>query len=306
MVGGAPLVAVAIALILLGEPLRVPLVVGAIAIVAGGALLAVERDRPGHIRRLGPRVRRRRCGALRDARQPRPRAAHACEPGTAAAATLLSGAFVAALWTRRPPTTRELRTLAPAGLFFGLSYVCLFEAYFRGRVSVVSPLVATESLWGVALAALLIRHTEGMGRRLAIGALLVVVGGARDRRDALAALLGDQEDERERDEGGDHAGEAAADAAGDRDDRDADREVRGMQRRAALPRRHAGCHALVDPAVDLLLDPVEEAVDQLLVVGRAELAPGRDRRLELVPCGLVHLAKVGAEHGGCKGFDDLL
>ena len=30
-------------------------------------------------------------------------------------------------------------------------YVCLFEAYFRGRVTVVSPLVATESLWGVAL-----------------------------------------------------------------------------------------------------------------------------------------------------------
>jgi hypothetical protein len=33
-------------------------------------------------------------------------------------------------------------------------------------------------LWGVALAALLIRHTEGVGRRLAVGALLVVAGGA--------------------------------------------------------------------------------------------------------------------------------
>ena len=45
-------------------------------------------------------------------------------------------------------------------------------------MTVVSPLVATESLWGVGLAALLIRHTEGMGRRLALGALLVVAGGA--------------------------------------------------------------------------------------------------------------------------------
>ena len=63
-------------------------------------------------------------------------------------------------------------------MFFGLSYVCLFEAYWRGRVSVVSPLVATESLWGVGLSALLIRHTEGVGRKLAFGALLVVIGSA--------------------------------------------------------------------------------------------------------------------------------
>ena len=40
------------------------------------------------------------------------------------------------------------------------------------------PLVATESLWGVALSALLIRHTEGVGRKLALGALLVVAGSA--------------------------------------------------------------------------------------------------------------------------------
>jgi len=33
------------------------------------------------------------------------------------------------------------------------------------------------SLWGVGLSALLIRNAEGMGRRVAIGALLVVAGG---------------------------------------------------------------------------------------------------------------------------------
>jgi len=63
-------------------------------------------------------------------------------------------------------------------VLFGLSYVCLFEAYWRSRVTVVSPLVATESLWGVVFSGLLIRHTEGVGRRLAVGALLVVAGGA--------------------------------------------------------------------------------------------------------------------------------
>jgi drug/metabolite transporter (DMT)-like permease len=178
MVGAAPLAAVAIALVFLDEPLRLPLVIGAVAVVAGGVLLAAERDRPGHIRRLGLLYA---VGAtiLFATRDNVARALHThTTPGTAAAATLVAGTLAAVLWTRRRPTAQEMRRFAPAGVFFGLSYICLFEAYFRGRVSVVSPLVATESLWGVGLSALLIRHTEGMGRRLAFGALLVVVGGA--------------------------------------------------------------------------------------------------------------------------------
>ena len=52
----------------------------------------------------------------------------------------------------------------------------LFEAYYRGRVTVVSPIVATESLWGVALSLLLIRHSELVGRRVLAGAALIVAG----------------------------------------------------------------------------------------------------------------------------------
>ena len=177
-VGAAPLVAVAIALVFLGEPLRAPLVVAAVAVVGGGALLAAERDRPGHLRARGL-LFAAAAAVLFATRDNLVRALHAdAAPETAAAATLLAGAFAAALWTRRAPRARELARLAPAGVMFGLSYVLLFEAYWRGRVTVVSPLVATESLWGVALSALLIRHAEGMGRRLALGALLVVAGGA--------------------------------------------------------------------------------------------------------------------------------
>jgi drug/metabolite transporter (DMT)-like permease len=177
-VGAAPLVAVAIALVFLDEPLRAPLLVGAIAIVGGGVLLAAERDRPGHLRARGL-LFAALAATLFATRDNLVRAMHAdAAPETAALATLLAGAAAAAVWTRRPPTRPELRRLAPAGLMFGMSYVLLFEAYWRGRVTVVSPLVATESLWGVALSALLIRHTEGMGRRVALGALLVVVGGA--------------------------------------------------------------------------------------------------------------------------------
>lgn len=177
-VGAAPLAAVAIALVALDEPLRAPLLVGALAVVAGGVLLAAERDRPGHLRARGL-LFAAAAAILFATRDNTVRALHGdAAPETAAAATLLAGAFVAALWTRRAPTAAELRRLAPAGLMFGLSYVLLFEAYWHGRVTVVSPLVATESLWGVGLSALLIRHTEGMGRRLALGALLVVLGGA--------------------------------------------------------------------------------------------------------------------------------
>jgi uncharacterized membrane protein len=62
-------------------------------------------------------------------------------------------------------------------VIFGLSYALLFEAYYHGRVSVVAPLVATESLWGVAFAALFLRRSELVGRRLVLGAALIVAGG---------------------------------------------------------------------------------------------------------------------------------
>ena len=177
VVGTAPLFAVAIALVALDEPASAPLIVGALLIVGGGIALASERDRPGHLRPLGLLFA---LGAtlLFAIRDNVVRALHGeAAPETAAAATLVAGTLIALAWARRLPSGGDLRRLAPAGLCFGLSYVFLFEAYARGRVSVVSPLVATESLWGVGLAALVFGKTEGVGKRLALGALLVVAGG---------------------------------------------------------------------------------------------------------------------------------
>jgi drug/metabolite transporter (DMT)-like permease len=106
--GAAPLVAVAIAFVALGEPVRAPLVIGALAIVGGGVLLAAERDRPGHLRPLGL-VYAGGAASLFATRDNLARALHGhATPETAAAATLLAGAVVAALWTRRAPTGREL------------------------------------------------------------------------------------------------------------------------------------------------------------------------------------------------------
>ncbi len=102
------------------------------------------------------------------------------EPALAAAATLFAGGLTVAVWllvTRRRLPAGGFRAFVPAGVLFGLSYICLFEAYYRGRVTVVSPLVATESLWGVALSALLLRRHELVGPRLFGGAALVVAGG---------------------------------------------------------------------------------------------------------------------------------
>ena len=67
--------------------------------------------------------------------------------------------------------------MLPTGVTYGLSYVLLFEAFYRGRVSVVSPLIATESLWTVVLALVFLRRHEHVGLRLVGGALLVVAGG---------------------------------------------------------------------------------------------------------------------------------
>ena len=103
------------------------------------------------------------------------------DPAVAAAATLLAGGLVAlgyiVVVRRRGPGLRAVPAFLAPGLLFGLSYVCLFEAYYRGRVTVVSPLVATESLWGVLLSAIVLRRTELVGRRLVVGAALVVAGG---------------------------------------------------------------------------------------------------------------------------------
>jgi len=179
--GVAPLVSVTIALVLLGEPLRWALIVGAVLIVAGGVELARERTRPEHLRAIGL-VYAFLVTILFSIRDNLVRwLSHTTDvpPGVAAAATLVSGLVVVAV--ALAPRVDRWEGAAPflgVGVLFGLSYVSLFEAYYRGRVTVVSPLVATESLWGVLLTVLFLRQSEVVGRRLALGALLVVFGGA--------------------------------------------------------------------------------------------------------------------------------
>jgi drug/metabolite transporter (DMT)-like permease len=155
VVGTAPLFAVALALVFLGEPLEAGLVAGALLIVAGGAALASERARPARFRPVGLVF------------------ALAC-------ATVFAGGvciLVFLLARGRRLRLRAAPPFAPAGILFGLSYVSLFAAFYGGRVSIVSPLVATESLWGVVLSALVLGRSERIGVRVVAGAVLVVAGG---------------------------------------------------------------------------------------------------------------------------------
>ncbi len=180
-VGTAPLFSVAIALALLDEPAKAGVLVGALLIVAGGILVAREPGRPAHVKwiGLGFALAATIVFAVRDNLVRHLSLDTDVDPALAAASTLLAGGLTVAAWllvSRRRLPTHGLTTFVPAGVLFGLSYLCLFEAYYRGRVSVVSPLVATESLWGVALSALLLRR-EIVGPRLAGGAALVVAGG---------------------------------------------------------------------------------------------------------------------------------
>ena len=182
VVGTAPLFSVAIALVFLDEPVKAGLIVGALLIVAGGVLLVRERGRPDHVRLVGlaAALAATLVFATRDNFLRWLAIDTDVEPGPAAAATLgAGGALIAAyVLARRIPLRRSLaRDFVPSGLLFGASYVCLFEAYYRGLVTVVSPLVATESLWGVLLSALVLRRSEGVGVRLAAGAVLIVFGG---------------------------------------------------------------------------------------------------------------------------------
>jgi uncharacterized membrane protein len=188
VVGSAPLFGATLAILLLDEPFEWPLAIGACLIVGAGVVLAAETARPAHFRLIGVAFAltatilfSSRDLVVRwyseDAALGSVEAAAAAMAAgllmmTAYAAVLRRGTLASALVDRR------LLPFVPAGAFFGLSYVLLFEAYYRGKVTVVSPLVATESLWGVTLAAIFLGSSEVVGKRLVAGAALVVAGGA--------------------------------------------------------------------------------------------------------------------------------
>jgi drug/metabolite transporter, DME family len=188
VVGTAPLFAAAMAIVFLDEPIEAPLVIGGLLVVGAGLLLVSEPTRPEHVRLSGIAIAfaATLLFTSRDnlVRWYSGETSSGSVKGAAvamAAGALGTLVFLAATRGRRlgaDASRIAWRPFAVAGVFFGLSYVCLFAAYYRARVTVVSPLVATESLWGVTLSVLLFKRAEVVGARLAGAAILVVAGGA--------------------------------------------------------------------------------------------------------------------------------
>jgi drug/metabolite transporter (DMT)-like permease len=186
LIGTAPLLSVLLALVLLDEPFTLELTIGTVLVVAAGIVLAGEA-RPEHFRLLGG-VLALLCAAMfagrdnlvrwasRDAHPP---------PLVAAATSLAFAALVVVTWvviarrrTLRERVGRGVPFFAVAGLCLGLAYSALIAGLDRGRVSVVAPLNATQSLWAVVFAAVFLRRSEAIGRRVILAAVLVVAGGA--------------------------------------------------------------------------------------------------------------------------------
>jgi len=181
--GTAPLFAVTIAIVAFDERPGAAVLLGALLIVCGGIALALEPERPHHVRRLGIAFALLGAAlfALRD-NLVRHLSLDSDVPSMTAGAVMLAASLVvtssivAARRHRvRWPTVVVARWLLP-GALVGLSYVALFEAFYRGTVSVVAPIVATESLFGVVFSAWFLGRSEGVTRRVVAGALLVVAG----------------------------------------------------------------------------------------------------------------------------------
>jgi drug/metabolite transporter, DME family len=185
VVGVSPVLSAGIAVTLLGEPLHVALALGTLLVVAGGTLLVRERGGPATMLSTGIALSLSAAVlfSIRD-NLVRWAARGSDVPGfVAATASLVSATLVILVVLATRPRAREriaraARPFVLSGLVYGISYACLYTAFDRGRVTVVAPLVATESLFAVLISIVLLRTTERIGPRLLLASALVVGGGA--------------------------------------------------------------------------------------------------------------------------------
>ena len=186
LVGVSPLLSAFFAISLLGEPLRAGLVLGTVAVVGGAVALVSTRSAAARLTAAGATAGVL-AASLISTRDNFVRWADTGNdvPGVVAAAGCLVSAtalIAALLLVRRQalfpaPLRPAARPLAAAALLFGLAYGAVFVAFDHGRVTVVAPLYATESLWAVVWSALLLKRAEGVGPRLVLAAALMVAGG---------------------------------------------------------------------------------------------------------------------------------
>lgn len=182
----APLFAVTMAVLALGEQPAWSLLAGAVAIVGGGVLLSFRHrdDRAWRRRDLVYPILGALGFAFRDnlsrwgfADFPHPLLAAAA--ATAASVAVMWAVVLAARGTGLVGVTGPgIRLLALSGLAEGIAYLAMWRALMLGSVSVVSPLVNSHSMVTVLLAWLFLRDLERVTWRIAMAAALVVAGVA--------------------------------------------------------------------------------------------------------------------------------
>jgi drug/metabolite transporter, DME family len=105
-------------------------------------------------------------------------------------ASPLVGSFIALTFGTLGFAVLSLRSLGPrgehfwrgaayfagAGVFSATGVLLLFVALSRGQVVVISPVVATNPLFTLVMASVLLRGVERITARVVIGAVLVVAG----------------------------------------------------------------------------------------------------------------------------------
>jgi len=182
--GTAPLFAVVLAVLVLGERPSPLVLVGAAAIVLGGTLLSMrpERERAWRRRDMILPLLAALGFALRDTisrygfRQP----THPLVAAAAATATSLAVMVVFAALRRRDLRVASLGLgfLALSGLAEGTAYLTMWRALSQAEVTLVSPLVNSHSMFAVVLAAIFLRDLEQVTWRVAVATTLIVAGVA--------------------------------------------------------------------------------------------------------------------------------
>jgi drug/metabolite transporter (DMT)-like permease len=184
----SPLFAVALAVILLGEPLRVPQVAGLLVIVVGVVVITITR--PQDVRNWRTNWRSWTlllplgAAALRGLMQPTIKLGLGIWPSPIAAG--LTGYIVSALVVLIFARIKTGRFIAKAplrgrlwfvavGMCNGVGVLLMYAALGNGPVSLVAPLIATYPLMTVGLSALVLGRMEGAAR-LATGTALTVAG----------------------------------------------------------------------------------------------------------------------------------
>jgi drug/metabolite transporter (DMT)-like permease len=187
LIGMAPVLSAGLAIALLDESFKAVLAIATMMIVIGGMALAWDPARPVGFRRIGllygaaaAFLFSLQAVTLRWASDGR-----SIPPVVGLAVMVTVGAVIplsvllyrkgrAAFADARP----ALAAFWPAGVLFTLASFGFILAYKYGEVVVVAPLTATESLWTVVLAAILIgARSDAITTRVIGACVLIVVGG---------------------------------------------------------------------------------------------------------------------------------